>query len=495
MRKALSLLLALLLLFSVGFTALHVWVNGRKENVTWVEETIYGDKSHVSGAVVSTRNHQDQNLLWETEGILGDKLNPTTNFTFSNESIQSDNEITYDGLYMNSNEDFLASLAFNGGDRIPEYAKEKYADLIAYCRACYDSVEMGEEKFFTVDLNEYMDYYSLSGTFDFPDSHWGNFDEFDYFVNSAIQVNEEIIQAMNDFFRIPILGEYKAEFSINLYHAGGSTGVSYGGGVVEDEYRPYFDAIYVKDTCYLTFNAAAENGEVADTSLIPGGYGIYRLNIRPDGEGGLIADDPIATMVYSMDPSEEFFYLEASDDSRHIYLHTWQGTKLMRTIIDIETMETLQKIELLDQPELFYRDMKQYDDFLVILQLSHNNQDSDANTITVFEEDERGLYHHSFTVPMNTQALNVHEDLVIFNSITESMDFDGETLLVVQNEFESDRYAYSYGDSCNFYVLAYNADGLAYAGKYHVNLAQNSEQNGDWPVKPFYQDPIVIAWQ
>lgn len=493
MRKAFTVFLAALLLVTAGFAAASGATISRKEAITWVEETFYGDRSLVSGAGIHTKNHLKSHILWETEGILGEELNPATKFTFSNESIQPVTDITYEGLYMHDTVDFLASLSFTDSPRMPTYAKEKYANLIAYCKACYESVEIGEEKFFTLDLREYMDYYSLCGTFDFPDCDWSHWDEFGEY---NLRIPFEFIQTINDFFRIPILGEYIVEFSVNLYHAGSSVGTSFAGGRVQDIYHPEFDAVYVNDTCYLTFNTVAASGQVADTSLIPGGYGLYRLNTSRDADGKLVLGDPVAEMVFPMDPEVEFFYLDASDDGRHIYLHTWEEGKLLRTIIDIETMEVLQKIELVDTSDEFYWDMDQYDDFLVIRLLSINDLDPGANSVTVYQEDAQGLYQHSFTVPMNTESLDVHNDLEIFNSVTMRMDFDGETLLVAQNEYESDRYAYSYGDNCNFFVLAYNAQGLAYAGKYHVNIGRipSGPDSENWLCKPWYDDPISICW-
>lgn len=498
MRKALIVLLVALLISAVGFAAAHGTVNQYKEYVTWEETTLYGDKSEVEGVSVRTMNHYSQRLLWETEGTLGGELNPKTEFTFSNNSFSFPSEITYEGLHMNASEDFLAGLGF-GNEDMPEYAKVKYADLIAYCRECYDTVAMGEEKNFTVNLAEYMDYYSLEGLFDLPGQIGLMWSEFDTTWVHEI-ISDDMVQQINDFFRIPILGDYIVEFSINKHETGNSYGTSYGGGIVEDIYKPAFGGVYVNDTCYITFNAVADSGEVADTSLIPGGYGIYQMNVETNEEGNLIPGEPFISMVYALDPAEEFYYLYTSDDGKHLYLHTWIGDSLMRTIIDIETMTCLQKIELTKQPENFYRKMKQYDDFLVILQLSHNNENTAANTITVFQEDEQGLYHHCFTVPMNSPELNVCEDLLIFDSTTTEMDFNGETLVVVQNEFMSSRYAYSYGDNCNFYALTYNADGLSYAGKYSVNLSEiNVEINEqtdtyEWACKPYYEDPISVKW-
>ena len=493
MRKAFTVFLVALLLLTAGYVAVSIAVNSQREAITWEEETLYGDPSQAAGAKIRTMNHLHSHLLWETEGVLGEALDPATKFTFSNVPIQSASEITYEGLYMHDTVDFLASLSFTDSSRMPGYAKEKYADLIAYCKDCYDSVEIGEEKFFTLDLSDYMDYYSLCGTFDFPGCDWSHWDEFgDY----NLRIPHEYIQAINDFFRIPIQGEYLVEFSINLRQYGSSVGTSFAGGRVQDLYHPQFDAVYLNDTCYLTFNTVGPDGEVVDTSLIPGGYGLYRLNTSRDAEGKLVLGDPVAEMVFPMDPEAAFYYLDVSDDGRHIYLHTWEDEKLLRRILDAETMEVLQTIELVDPSDEFYWEMDQYDDFLVIRLLSINDQDPSSNSITVYHEDAQGLYHHSFTVPMNAESLDVNKDLEMYNSVTKNMDFDGETLLVVQNQFESDRYAYSYGDQCNFYVLAYNAEGLSYAGKYHVNIGRIPSGAGseNWLCKPWYDDPITINW-
>lgn len=493
MRKALTILLAALVLFSAGFSVAHIAVNNQKEMVTWQEQTLYGDRSLVAGAVVRTTNHLKRHLLWETTGILGENLSPTTKFTFTNDSIQYPSEITYEGLYLEHAVEFMATLGTGTNNGMPEYAKEKYAALIAYCESCYNSVEIGQEKYFTLDLANYMDYYSLSGFFDFPDSNWGHFDELDSFYRG---IPEENIQAINDFFRIPILGKYVVEWSVNRHQHGSSVGTSYAGGGKEVCYQPVFDAVYLNDTCYLTFNAVAESGEVADTSLIPGGYGIYRLNVSRDAEGELLLGNPVAEMVYPMDPSKEFNYLDVSDDGRHIYLHTWEDSKLIRTIIDEKTMETLQTVELLEQKDDFYRGFMQYDDFLVITMQSINNADSTANTITVFSEDEQGLYHHRFTVPMNVPGLIVDDNLGIFCSVTEDMDFNGETLLITQNEFRNDK-PYSYGDNPDFYVLAYRAEGLSYVGKYSVNLTdiRCDEEKDSCLINPVFDVPVQISWE
>lgn len=501
MRKAWYILLTSLILSLIGFSSAHFVINESGEAVTWQEETVYGDKSAVEGIQVKTVNHISQNLMWETVGTLGGELKPETKFTFSNASIQSETEITYRGLDLYANTDFLADLAFNGQSSVPDYAQKKYADLIAYCTACYESVDIGEEKEFTVDLGKYMDYYSFSGYLDIP----GPTQVIDEFDDRWTGTPLALIQSIHDFFRIPILGEFKVIYSISRRQTGGSFGSSYAGGPDGRIYTPQFDSVYMNGNCYLTFNAVAENGEVADTSLIPGGYGLYRLNVRTDGSGNLDWDTPIAEMVFPLDPGEEFSYLEKSDDEKHIYIHTWQGNKLMRTILDEQTLEVLQEFELYERSDFqkyelyevigdYYWEVKQYDDFLAVLKFSINNVKSETNTVTVFAEDEQGLYHHQFTVPMSPETVDVNDDLMIFASVTAQLDYDGEKLYVIQNEYKDNRHGYARGDSCNFFVLAYAPEGISYIGKYHVNLSQINVDgfSGGGAVQPWYDNPVTI---
>lgn len=501
MRKAWYILLAFLIVGLISFSTSHFVIDGSQDAVTWEEETIFGDKGAVEGVRVKTMNHMTHHLLWETEGALGSELHPETKFTFSNESIHTEMEITFRGLDMYANTDFLAGLAFNDNTNMPEYAQKKYADLIAYCAACFESVSIGEEKEFTVDLGKYMDYYSFSGYLDIP----GPTQVINEFDDRWTGTPDALIQAIHDFFRIPILGEFKVIYSINRRQNGGSFGASYAGGPDGEVYTPQFDSIYMNDKCYLTFNAVAENGEVVDTSLIPGGYGLYRVNVRSDSNGAIVWDTPIADMVYAMDPGEEFSYLEKSDDEKHIYIHTWQGNKLMRTILDESTMEVLQKFALYERTDFqkyeqyevigdYYWEVKQYDDFLAVLKYSINNVKSETNTVTVFAEDEQGLYHHQFTVPMSPEEVDVNDDLRIFSSVTANLDYDGEKLYVIQNEYSDYKHGYARGDSCNFFVLAYGPEGIAYIGKYHVNLSQINLDEEYWSssVQPWYDNPVTF---
>ena len=501
MRKAWILLMTLLVMASVGFGVAQYLVNLEREAVTWEEETIYGDQSAVAGVQIRTRNHMNQHLYWETVGTLGTELNPETTFTFTNTPIEGESEQIYWGLGLSANQSFLADLSFGGHERISEASKEKYADLIAYCLACYESVEVGTEKEFSLDLGEYLDFYSLSGHVVIPDAPTQFVDEF----SGRMEAPTAFTQAVHEFFRIPILGDYKVNFTINRKHNGASFGSSYAGGVDgEGIYNPEFDSIYMNGNCYLTFNPVAPNGEIADTSQIPGGYGLYRANIGY-GETGLVWESPVAEMVYAMDPSVEFSHLEKSDDDKHLYIHTWQDNKLIRTILDEQTMEVLQEFELYERenhPKYgqyetigdFYTEVKQYDDFLAILQFSVNNEESEKNTVTVFAEDDRGLYHHKFTVPMSPETVDVNDDLLIYSSVTNQLEYDGEQLYVVQNVFQDVKYGYARHDNCDFYVMAYNPEGIAYVGKYHVNLTDihYDSDYGSSAVLPFYDGPVDI---
>ena len=95
---------------------------------------------------------------------------------------------------------------------------------------------------------------------------------------------------------------------------------------------------------------------------------------------------------------------------------------------------------------------------------------------------------------MSPETVDVNDDLMIFASVTAQLDYDGEKLYVIQNEYTDYRHGYARGDSCNFYVLAYGQEGIAYIGKYDVNLSLiNADANTSFgAVQPWYDYPVTF---
>lgn len=87
-----------------------------------------------------------------------------------------------------------------------------------------------------------------------------------------------------------------------------------------------------------------------DSSLIPGGWGIYRLTCVKDENQAL--QPPRLTTVYSVPEGERIFRFWASQDKRDLFLLTHGADQMLRlTVLDRETLAPRQTLDLFSYPQ------------------------------------------------------------------------------------------------------------------------------------------------
>lgn len=478
MRKALVLFAALVVLVSCCFFAAHAAVNSQKEQVTWQEQTLYGDKAAVEGLRVTTQNSLDSSLLWNTTGVLGEALDPETDFSFSNQNHDSSYPVSYRGidLFMN-----YTLYGLESTDWLNDDTKEQVTRIQAFYDECWEATPEGTEKSYTMDVTEYLDYYLLDGWFDLPGYTTGGWSD-----RNKDPVLAEAGRVFNDYFKIPILGKYEMDFTIDKNH----DNVSSASGI-ENDYAPEFSGVVVGDTCYFTFSTVAFEGVYADCSLIPGGYGIYSFTYSAEGDPKV--DLSSLSTVYSLDPTEMYQGLSVSADERQLLLHTRDEESIYLTVIDIATMTCLQKLELAKADDGYYYWPRVEDEFIATVRYRYEPETEPLLIFHVRQND--GTFRHVFTVPLNTAEFNMWQVLEYRGLDDCKLAYNGEYLVIAQNAFRSEEEKGYYADTCDFYIAAYAQAGMAYAGQYHVSLTEVNDSNMAFPCTPFGYCPLRIAWE
>ncbi|NLB42526.1 MAG: hypothetical protein GX815_09760, partial [Clostridiales bacterium] len=231
------------------------------------------------------------------------------------------------------------------------------------------------------------------------------------------------------------------------------------------------------------------NGNLIDTSFIPDGYGIYYLPysenpIVKDGlnMSGILIDE--LSMVYSLDPEDTVFGLHTNPDQTKLLLMTNENKVCVLTVIDIETMKPLQRLELavLGEEDSMWNTYY-YDDFFALYLT--------GNQIAVVDMNENGEYEHRFTVNLTDEA----EELYSL-STRAVMDWDGKSLVV--SDFLSNSYYRENMDHskyCSFYLSVYNETGLLYYGEYLSSLdVGNDLNNYDNSCRSIDYSPLSVRW-
>ena len=464
MKKMLTAVILLFLLIVGSFCYAFADVNQAKEQVVLTPIHIAGDVSAAEGLEILLRNQYESRLHWETVFHPGTNATAETEFTHTFNAVR-DTFVQEPRLELNTG--FNLYYSHDGQEWNP--LNPAYEEML-------EDAETGEMVTRTIRLKDYCDYYPLTGMIDLPDGYsiywneethkgWEPSNE----PGSDVPGTEAYVaDRFQEFFRIPVFSDEYLELHLqkdssgSMYMSGGGTGA---GG--SRHYNMWGDSAFAEDAVYFTFHSLRSDGKAADTSLIPGGYGIYKLPLTDAETSSYTETDGMVSyitrihgvdadgleMVYPLDPSIRFQGIELTPDQSRILLHTYEKDSYVLTVIDAKTMETLQRLEL-DGPDredasFFYYEG---DGFFASL--------LDSRQLLLFTENAKGEYQ------LELEAnLELEENILFFLYETTylTMDYDGEKLAIAfLIDTEPTRTA--------FHLAVFEKDGLAYYGQYGSSL-------------------------
>lgn len=207
-----------------------------------------------------------------------------------------------------------------------------------------------------VYLKDFLRYYPVN--LSIYDGGTGKFLQFEDISNIGTE-NEESFAQLNRFFRIPVLEKQRSFYSFDLASNGkinffmdfGNVNES-GSDFTEEAFELYMRGYDTGTAFYMLFDAhieypadtASERADaVVDTSLIPGGYGIYRLPYGSQN-GELSIGEP--ETVYSLDPKNYNEIVSISPDGENMLITVSDGKSIHAELISLKDMKAVQRIEL-----------------------------------------------------------------------------------------------------------------------------------------------------
>ena len=448
--KKFTVLMASLLLLSVGFLAwANPWINRAADQVTFTADTLYGDPSAAEGAVVDTSIQYDQYLFWDSVSHLGASDPETeTDYRFYSGGHSEIRQRTPRGI----------SFSIDVSQSWPPL--EAPASLAEYARQLWEATPVGEEGVLSIPLREYTDIYPLSFSLDVSEEWgallWGA--DYTWVGPEEVVVpgtQEYLIRTFQQFFRIPVAEEARAE--LQLYRTSDNpedSNLYLDQDPSADYYYPSTYSALAADACFFTFSTRSQEGRLVDTSLIPGGYGLYRAPYGDSWEAPVQAEE--LAMVYPLDPEVEIIALETDEEKERLVLITREEDTLMATVISCRTYETLQRFPVMTPERDALIQCAVWNDLLLL---------RDGSQLALVGREEDGDYALLLTGQELPEAA-LYGDL--------RLDWDGERLAVVRPlDGSLDRYSYSF----NFLLAVYDREGLAYAGSYVSSLQQQGTGN------------------
>ena len=521
MKKSFVLFVTLVVLAVVVVCFSHATILAEKDQVKITENIYYGDKSVVEGATLELKNHYESQIFWNTTYVIGEEPEIKTDYQF----YQSEQD--YDGGY------WLGSIYFNNdihhNVNWEEESSYELEGLELAFQELYESLGPAESDEKIIFLKDYMDYYEFSVDFQGPYEYGRGkrqmyFDlieselknDIAYGEKEGIEESEvdkprkrlEWLQTFHEFFKIPVLENDVSVISMEKDANGNVSGwgisIANGGGgtgntdIPEYPHEKGYDTFnfntmyYVGDgDVYMTFQNRSFNGVIMDTSLIPGGYGIYHFTYEEKKEE-LHPEE--LQMVYAIDPNVEVHDLTMDARKENLLLFTSEESDMYMSVIDIETMTLEEKFNISELYENEFYGIEYYvleEDYMVIVTYGD---------IIVFTIDDKGNYTMEFQVarkePFESLELDQDDYYRVLASDTY-FDWNGEQLIFANNMYDVNGYT-----STDFYVAVVDANGIQYFAVYETSLSStiSRDENGYdmYPYsncRPVDDEPIVVKWK
>ena len=476
MRKA-AILLTVLLALSVGGACVAAsGVYEAHDRVALTETVVYGDRAAADGLTVERRTKYSSRIFWDTTCTMDAEQTAETEYTFSASPASETRPATYNGVSLY--DDLSAGMSFD-----PDFAEPATGLEVAY-QELFDSIGPGEEKSAVIYLKDYLDYYPIYVELDFPGTSCSTDRSVTLDGASAPGTELYAMAKLRDYFKIPVLEDERISISIGR-NVNGKVRSS-GSGTNADSFYLQTYNVLTDDACYFTINTHNSGGLVVDTGEIPGGYGIYRLPYEEDrhdesGQKVCGVDVDALEMVYPLDPEIELLSLSVNEEQTRLLLYAEEDGAYVLTVIDLETMDTLQKLKIADRTENSWWERYDEGDFTVI-RLSEK-----LALITVTDSGDYVLQFVCDVTPDGGPE---------FWYLDADWDFDGERLAFASTlEEMKEDWGWSRA-TCGFCLGVYDASGLLYFGEYRSSLDTGEDATYDsFYCRGCYYDPVAVRWQ
>lgn len=420
------------------------------KHVTFKETVLYGNPSVTEGLNATLKTNYLDQIYWDTNIEFNESLKADTQYTFYRKSQFYEWPDPYEGLEMSVD---------------MEYSYDSYLRH----QELLDSLETFELNGVTLYLKDFADYYDFRISCDLP-AHYGGGDTatadnpnegMGYLIYQGVAEKADT-WALKNYFKIPVLENETYPLS-------------------PDHFNPKFKSVVTNDICYFTFNPYSTKGQAIDVSLLPDGFGIFAL---PYVANGTKNEDTVKTddlfVAYPLEPTVEIYELQMNEDQTLMFLYTIEEQQLCLTVIEIASMQTLQKQAIADLSEST-APLVHYKEGVILL----SNRSND--TLSVYKEAENHTYHLEFTCNYNAED----EFFSRFDFVPQFV-YNGEYLAFAGID---EKWRENNNEYCNFLLAIYNKDGLQYIGKYENSLDSGIDNSWhDYSLKANHHDALDIFW-
>ncbi|MDF3001071.1 MAG: hypothetical protein K0Q48_1190 [Bacillota bacterium] len=463
MKKSMILSIVLLALSTGIFHYAFGFVSEGKDAISVKETVLYGDRCAAEGVTVMNQTHYGYHMFWNTTYRMGSDLSVESDYRYS-QAQEREDEVRPSELQLYTNINFAMSgdidLSKDDWDDLPRQAAVDVAKRTP-------NGETYEEELFLAD---YYRFYPVT---------------LEVYLSEGRNTLYSAQHDMADYFKIPVPQDHKVRVAITKGNNGAVNYVEQSS--IKGDFRISAGSAAVTESGgYFAISVSGENDE--QITLPAGISGIYFLPFTETKEG---IESSLENLHrgYPLKETEQVLNLIKDPKEERLLLFTRENKAVMLSVIDMETMELIQKSKLGEAEEdLGLWNVKEYDSFLVVTLSDYH--------FLLLQRGSDGLFALKFAGNFN-QYGKIGEKLQLD---TAAMDFDGSHLAVAAYQpYTSSRQGsgeYQYFASHSTYLMIYDKDGLVFAGQYDQSSDDLPVQiDNSKSVRSIDRNPLSVSFE
>ncbi len=455
MKKVL-LALALALVLAVSAAAYGASaIFTTRDQVVYTEERLAGDPAVLEGLTVNVRSTQNYQLYWNSAFSPARPEMQHTEYEFFEVE-------AYDRFQTGKRElwEYGGLSLYCHPSKALDYAEEELhenpAPLAQAYRDLAKGMMPGQDASREILLKDYMEFYPLNyGMFASGITSFGTgFEGYEQYSE------EYIVSWLENYFRIPVLEDEYCEISVHRTDGEYISGWGFGGANTGDRFNMGTMSAVTREAAYFIFDAHSDGEKLVDLSLLPDGFGIYRLPFADinmaevNGSERVIkcVDVHNLEMICPLDPNLCLRDLTIDYQMGRLMVHSIEEDTYYITFVDMTTGAVLQKLPVMAAEDGVVS-RYQFEDFWVFV--NHF-----TNEVAVVTADGVGGHEVALLtggMPETNDGTFLYPDI---------MAFDGQRLVMGSPEFGA---RWSEGGS-DLYITAFDSTGLIYHGLWQNSL-------------------------
>ncbi len=338
MKVKTVIFIILLLVLVAGTVYINDKVSAYGYDTDFDLESIYGDQGLLDGAEIRLQNVLSNTCFWDSH-IRFEDGKPVTETSVEPEEDDAPGIVNYgeakekNGIYQEH--DLIMDISgyldygYNAFDEVKEIG---------------DEIIASGKNALSIKPSDYCDNYKINWRLKRDFNTW-YLDTVEQRPANDSSTYDENLDKFTEFFKIPIVKDETYSIERVVDDDGGREKVYY--NVERNDDHEYFDftmnSAFGNGKAFIYFDNRTSKGNRVDTSLIPGGYGIYSFDFGLSVNDKKYSDPDMDTLrlILPLDEDTIIKKMFLSSDEKYLYIFTIEDRNMVIYVMDTDNCEVV----------------------------------------------------------------------------------------------------------------------------------------------------------